>query len=247
MSPGPDPEGARLEACALRKLYGGHVALQGLDLEIGPGDVYCLLGGNGAGKSTTIGLFLGYLTPDAGEARVDGVTVHQDPEGARRHLAYIPEQVNLYRELTGVENLAYFTELAGRAGLATSELESYLEEVGLPGDAMHRPVGGYSKGMRQKVGIAMALAKQAGVFLLDEPTSGLDPQASNEFAALLRTLAGRGAAVLMATHDLYRTKESGTRVGILQHGVLVREFATADVDHQELEQIYLEHVRERAA
>lgn len=246
-SPGSENVSALLEARGLRKLYGDHEALSGLDLSIEPGDVYCLLGGNGAGKSTTIGLFLGFLVPDGGEARVAGTVVHEDPGSARKRLAYIPEQVNLYPALSGVENLSFFTELAGRGRLPTDELLAHLTGAGLPEEAAHRPVSSYSKGMRQKVGIAMALAKEADVFLLDEPTSGLDPQASNEFASMLRDLSSRGAAVLMATHDLYRTKESGTRVGILRHGNLVREFATADVDHQELEAIYLEHVRERSA
>lgn len=104
-------------------------------------------------------------------------------------------------------------------------------------------MGAYSKGMRQKVGIGIALAKKASALLLDEPTSGLDPQASNEFSGLLKMLSGDGCAVLMATHDLFRAKEAGTRVGIMRRGRLVRELSTAEIDHADLERIYLEQMR----
>ncbi|MBY0376334.1 MAG: AAA family ATPase, partial [Bryobacteraceae bacterium] len=123
-------------------------------------------------------------------------------------------------------------------------LRGFLKEAGLQNDAADRRVGGYSKGMRQKVGIAIALAKKASALLLDEPTSGLDPKASNEFSELLRTLSGRGVAILMATHDLFRAKESGTRVGIMKHGKLVEELATGDIGHADLEQLYLKHMHD---
>ena len=100
----------------------------------------------------------------------------------------------------------------------------------------------YSKGMRQKVGVAIALAKRAGALLLDEPTSGLDPKASNEFSALLLQLKAEGAAILMATHDLFRAKETGTRIGIMKQGRLVQELSTDEVSHADLERIYLEHM-----
>lgn len=236
-----------LEALDLCKAYTpDQLALDTLNLKVEPGEVYCLLGGNGAGKSTTIGLFLGFLEPTKGEARLGGFLVHENPIECKRRLAYIPEQVHLYPELTGLENLTYFTRLAGLAADDEGELRACLDKVGLPKAAVDRPLGTYSKGMRQKVGIAMALAKKAEVLLLDEPTSGLDPKASNDFAALVAELAQEGAAILMATHDLFRTVESGTRVGILQRGKLVRELETKSVDHAELEAIYLEHVREHS-
>ena len=117
-------------------------------------------------------------------------------------------------------------------------------EAGLQPEAIDRRVSGYSKGMRQKVGIAIALAKEATALLLDEPTSGLDPKASNEFSALLEGLRERGVAVLMATHDLFRAKETGTRVGIMRHGRLVAEMSTSELGHSDLERIYLNNMRE---
>lgn len=233
---------AILAADRLTKQYGDVTALNALTLSIGPGEVYALLGANGAGKTTTINCFLGFITPTSGLASVEGVDVARDPVATKRRLAYIPETVMLYKHLTGLENLEYFATLGTGRGFSADQLRGYLTQAGLPGDAADRPVGGYSKGMRQKVGIAIALAKEARALLLDEPTSGLDPKASNEFSALLTMLRDRGCAILMATHDLFRAKESATRVGIMRHGVLKTELATADIGHADLERIYLEHM-----
>jgi len=233
-----------LEASDLSKSYGGRKALDGLDLRVEPGEVFCLLGANGAGKTTTIHLFLGFLEPSAGTARVGGVDVAQAPLEARKRLAYIPEQVMLYPNLTGIENLEYFSALAGRNGHSAHELTGVLDKAGLPPEVAGRRVGTYSKGMRQKVGIAIALARRAEALLLDEPTSGLDPKAANEFSELLRGLRERGVAVLMATHDLFRAKETGTRVGIMRHGRLVETLSTDAIGHADLERVYLEHMHD---
>lgn len=233
-----------LKAEALRKDYNGHMALKGLDLEIKPGEIYCLLGANGSGKSTTINLFLDFIKPTSGRALVGGLDAKQYPIETKRLLAYIPEIVMLYRNLTAVENLRYFSGLAGHSEYSDADLLAFLERAGLPGHAPHKRVGGYSKGMRQKVGIAIAVAKQAKALLLDEPTSGLDPKASNEFSELLVQLSRDGVAILMATHDLFRAKECGTRVGIMKHGVLVGDLATQDIGHADLEALYLKHMHD---
>lgn len=226
----------------LIKRFGGHTAVDGLSLNIAAGELFALLGPNGAGKTTTINCFLGFLTPDSGRAVVDGLDVAVQPLETKRRLAYIPEQVNLYGYFTGVENLAYFSELAGHR-YADSELRRFLTEAGLQAEAHDRRVSGYSKGMRQKVGIAIALAKQAKALLLDEPTSGLDPSASHEFSQLLRKLRERGIAILMATHDLFRAKEDATRVGIMRHGKLAHTLTAAELSHADLEKLYLETMR----
>jgi ABC-2 type transport system ATP-binding protein len=232
-----------LETRQLSKHYGAVVALQQLDLRVQPGEIYCLLGANGAGKTTTINLLLGFIEPSGGEARVGGVHVARDPAGARRQLAYIPETVMLYGALSGLENLEYFSELSGQHH-SQDALRDFLSRAGLAADAHARPLKGYSKGMRQKVGVAIALAKRARALLLDEPTSGLDPKASNEFSELILALARDGAAILMATHDLFRAKETGTRIGIMREGALRAEYAAADISHSALEQAYLEHMRD---
>lgn len=233
-----------LEAHGLTKRYNGATAPDHLTLRVGPGEIYCLLGANGAGKTTTINLFLNFIEPTEGTATVRGLDVTKAALETKKYLAYIPEQVMLYRTLTGLENLEYFAALAGHARYTRPQLRALLAEAGLAAEAADRRIGTYSKGMRQKVGIAIALAKKAEALLLDEPTSGLDPKASNEFSALLTKLSGQGVAVLMATHDLFRAKESGTRVGIMKHGLLVATLETKDIGHADLERIYLEHMHD---
>lgn len=233
-----------LKAVELTKNYNGNIALDALNLSIEAGDVYCLLGANGAGKTTTINLFLNFIQPDAGRALINGLDATENPLETKKYLAYIPEQVNLYRNLSGLENLEYFTALAGKGDYTRDELRNFLVDAGLQPAAIDQRVSGYSKGMRQKVGIAIATAKRATVLLLDEPTSGLDPKASNEFSELLKKLSAEGCAVLMATHDLFRAKESGTRVGIMKHGRLLTEMTTDEIGHADLERIYLEHMRD---
>jgi ABC-2 type transport system ATP-binding protein len=237
------PGDALLEAVDLTMRYNGALALDRLNLRIAPGDIFCLLGANGAGKTTTINLFLNFIQPTAGRAIINGVDVTEQPLETKRFLAYIPEQVMLYRNLSGLENLEYFSALGGHDRYSEADLLEFLARAGLDEQAARKRVGAYSKGMRQKVGIGIALAKKAGALLLDEPTSGLDPQASNEFSALLKMLSDDGCAILMATHDLFRAKETGTRVGIMRRGRLVREMTTAEIGHADLERIYLEQMR----
>jgi ABC-2 type transport system ATP-binding protein len=211
-----------LTARSLSKTYAGTAALESLDLEVGPGEVFCLLGPNGAGKSTTIQLFLGFTRPSSGEALVDGSPVHRDPVAARRVIAYVPEQVNLYPELSGAENLEYFAGLAGVPRLSSSELAALLDAVGLSREATIRPASTYSKGMRQKVALALSRAKRARALLLDEPTSGLDPSAVRDLCLCVRQESQRGAAVLMVTHDLGAAANIAHRIGILRAGKLVQ-------------------------
>lgn len=231
-----------LEAIGLTKDFGSHRALDRLDLRVDQGEIVCLLGANGAGKTTTINLFLGFLEPSAGEARVDGIDVRADPVGTKRKLLYVPEQIALFGELTGVENLAYFAALSGIEERSANFLRQCLAQAGLPDAAMDRRASGYSKGMRQKVGLALAIAKQARALLLDEPTSGLDPQASAEFHALIVRQRDAGAAVLMVTHDLFRAREVGSRIGLMREGKLRRVIDAAGISASDLERLYLEEM-----
>jgi len=232
-----------LEAKGLTKRFGEITALDRLDLKVDPGEAVCLLGANGAGKTTTINLFLGFLEPSAGGAFVDGMEVAQRPIETKARLAYIPEQVALYPQLTGLENLDYFLRLAGVVKSST-ELKEMLAAAGLAKDAAGRRASSYSKGMRQKVGVAIALAKDARALLLDEPLSGLDPAAANELCASLRTLKEEGRAILMATHDLFRAKDVGTTIGIMKGGRLVDALEAAALDASEIERIYLAHMHD---
>ena len=233
-----------IEAKQLCCVFGQTIAVDHLDLTIDRGDVYCLLGANGAGKTTTINLFLNFIAPTSGVARIDGLNVVDHSVETKKRLSYIPEQVTLYRNLSGLENLRFFSRLASASADSDEELIAILEQVGLTADQARRRVGTYSKGMRQKVGIAMTIAKGASALLLDEPTSGLDPKAANDFSGLLANLSGRGVAILMATHDLFRAKESGTRIGIMKHGRLIQTLDTKQLGHSDLEQIYLRHMHD---
>lgn len=214
----------------IQKSFSGQKALDNLTLEIQAGEIYGLLGANGAGKSTTLNLLLGFLTPDSGTISIG--------ENTKREIGYIPENVNLYPYLSGLENLGYFCKLAGLK-YSKNELSQFLSDCGLQKDAHHKRTEDYSKGMRQKVGIAIAFAKKAKVYLLDEPASGLDPLASNELSELLRKLASEGATILLASHDIFRVRETCNRIGILKHGKLVKEMNASEVSSNELENIYL--------
>jgi len=222
----------------LTKMYGDFTALDKLELSVKKGDIYCLLGANGAGKTTAINLLLGFIAPSSGSAFINQLNVQENPLETKRFLAYIPENLMLYPSLSAVENLDYFSGIGGKS-LNKSQLEGFLEEAGLQSEAFHKRIESFSKGMRQKVGIAIALAKDAKVLLLDEPTSGLDPKASNEFGLLLHKLRSKGVATLMATHDLFRAKEVGTHIGIMNNGVLKQELVASDISLAALEQAYL--------
>ncbi|MBC7794489.1 MAG: ABC transporter ATP-binding protein, partial [Clostridia bacterium] len=194
----------------------------------------------GAGKTTTINLFLGFVPPTSGHLSVDGIDVLREPARARTRVAYVPENVMLYSHLSGLENLEFFARLSLRAKTSRDELLVLLESVGMSRDAAFHRSGTYSKGMRQKVGMAVALARNVPVMLLDEPLSGLDPLAANEVSHAIRGLSARGIAVLMATHDIFRAKDTGHRIGIMRGGRLVRELETRSIEHLALEKLYLE-------
>lgn len=225
------------------KFFKGVKAVNELSLAVADGEIYGLLGANGAGKSTTLNMLLGFLKPDKGTTLVNGIDSSTEADKARRQIGYIPENVILYPYLTGIENLDYFCKLAGKK-YSKNELTDFLTTCGLQAEAHNKYTETYSKGMRQKVGIAIAYAKRAKVYLLDEPASGLDPLASNELSVLLKKLASEGAAVLMASHDIFRVRETCNRIGILKHGVLIKEMPTADVTANELEKIYLEYMQD---
>ncbi|NRB63449.1 MAG: ABC transporter ATP-binding protein [Saprospiraceae bacterium] len=224
------------------KSFKGKPAVQNLTLQVNKGEIIGLLGANGAGKSTTINMLLGFIKPDSGDVQIQQKDCFNQSGEIRKLIGYIPENVNLYPYLSGVENLNYFCTLAGHH-YAKSQLQDFLITCGLEPDAHHQRVSNYSKGMRQKVGIAIAFAKKANVYLLDEPASGLDPMASNELSVLLTKLADTGAAILMASHDIFRVREVCHRIGILKQGKMVKELNSQEVSANELETLYLDFMK----
>ncbi|AHG91416.1 ABC transporter related protein [Gemmatirosa kalamazoonensis] len=195
-----------LRAVALRKRFPPDTrALDNVTFDVADGEVCTLVGHNGAGKTTTMNCFLDFVRPDAGHAEVDGTVVARAPIDARRRLAFLGEQVAVYPALTGRENVLFFVRLAGRVRLSRAEAGDALARFGVPDAAVDRAVATYSKGMRQKVGLAIAAAAGVRNLILDEPTSGLDPAAARDLVALLRRLAHDGCAVLASSHDLARS------------------------------------------
>ncbi len=227
----------------ITKTFKDFEALKNLSIEVAQGEIYGLLGSNGAGKSTTINILLGFLNPNSGEAFINGINAVSEKLKTRKSIGYIPENVNLYPYLTGIENLDYFCKLAGK-NYNREKLKKVLLECGLDLISIDKKLDTYSKGMRQKVGIAIALAKEANVYLLDEPASGLDPLASTELSSILKKLSKSGAAILMASHDIFRIRETCDRIGILKNGELVKEMDTANFSTNELENIYIEYMKD---
>jgi ABC-2 type transport system ATP-binding protein len=226
----------------LSKHFGEYQAVNDISFTVKKGEILALLGPNGAGKTTTINCILGFLKPDGGKVNIAGIDPVNDVVKARQKLAYIPEQVALYPKLSGLENLTYMSKVAG-VSKTTEEFRQLLNQVDLPYFATDKAVGNYSKGMRQKVGIAIALAKNAKALILDEPTSGLDPSASYEFSQLIQDLAKDGVAILMATHDLYRAQEDAHSIAIMNQGILVHSLVGEGIRDVQLESLYLDHVR----
>jgi len=214
----------KLQAEQLRVLRGGREVLSGVSFEVAGGEVYGLLGGNGAGKSTTLSTFLGFLPASGGRVIVNTRDVGSDVAAARRAMAYLPEAASMYEHLDARENLHYFLQLAG-VGRGESKIDAALDRVSLAGEARGIKLRGYSKGMRQKVAIALAILRDTDILLLDEPTSGLDPTAIDEFHDLVRGLADAGKAILMVTHDVYGACQVADRIGLLRGGKLVDQFA----------------------
>lgn len=222
-------QAAVLEAVGVQAGYGSRSILTALDLRIGAGEIYALLGSNGAGKTTTLNLFLGFVAPTSGYVRVNGIDPVFDPKKARAQLAYIPENVALYEHLSARENMAYLLSLAGQHEKQDA-IDGALQAAGLVTTAFDHRIAGFSKGMRQKVAIALALMRHVPALLLDEPTSGLDPRATEEFYRLLTELRSRGLAILMVTHDLLSSADIADRIGFIGEGCLAEEVAASGAD-----------------
>jgi ABC-2 type transport system ATP-binding protein len=206
---------------------GSRAVLNELNLSVSRGEVYALLGGNGAGKSTTIFTLLGFLKPESGVVCVADIDPAADAQAARRNIAYLPENVALYDQLSAYENIAYFMALAGTEPDHRA-MDKALDAAGLEPETRGRRISGFSKGMRQKVAIAMAVLRNVPVLLLDEPTSGLDPRATAEFNTLVSRLKARGSAILMVTHDLLGAADCADRIGFLANGRIVEEIVPSE-------------------
>ncbi len=211
-----------LEVRELKKTYAGGVqALKGINLEVSAG-VFGLLGPNGAGKTTLMKILATLLEPDSGEIAVNNVDFINQKMAARRMLGYLPQEFGLYPTLTAEQTLSYFARLKGvmdgkeRARL----IDALLERVNLSPER-RQPVGGFSGGMRQRLGIAQALIGQPRLIIVDEPTAGLDPEERNRFHNLLSEIAGQETVVLLSTHIVSDVSTLCGAMAILRHGEII--------------------------
>ena len=237
LQPSPRVEGGRdvaiepvIEARNLTKRYGARVAVDDLSFEVRPGEVFGLLGPNGAGKTTTVLMLLGLTEPTSGEARVVGVDPMRDPLEVKRHVGYMPDTVGFYDGLSARENLAYTARLNRvPRPVAASRITDLLAQVGLA-DVAEQKVDTFSRGMRQRLGVADALLKDPSVLILDEPTASLDPEGVVELLALIERIAReRRIAVLLSSHLLDQVQAICHRVGIFYRGRLIAEGSVRDL------------------
>jgi ABC-2 type transport system ATP-binding protein len=233
-----------IQAVDLSKTYeDGLLALDNLNLAVQPGQLYCLLGANGAGKTTTINLFLNFIEPTSGSAFINGIDVTKEPIRAKKYAAYLSENVMLYGAFTARQNMDFFSQLATGRKLDKDTCYAILDRVGLQKDACEQRVKLFSKGMRQKLGLAITLVKDAPAILLDEPTSGLDPKSAAELMKLLRGLCQDGKAIFMSTHDVFRAREHADIIGIMKEGQLISVLTKEELAKQDLEKVYLDYMR----
>ncbi len=219
-----------IRARGLTKRYGDTLAVDHLDLEVSRGEVFGLLGPNGAGKTTTILMLLGLTEPTEGAVRVLNLDPARDPLGVKRRVGYLPDSVGFYEGLSGRENLRYTARL-NRMDPDTAEtrIDMLLDQVGL-GDAGDRPVGTYSRGMIQRLGIADALVKEPEVLILDEPTASIDPEGVTEMLSLIRSLATeQGVTQLISSHHLQQVQEVCDRVAIFVSGRILASGSTHEL------------------
>jgi ABC-2 type transport system ATP-binding protein len=232
-----------LEAINLSKRYeDGVLALDNINFSVNTGQIFTMLGANGAGKTTTINIFLNLIEPSQGEAKIDGNITHIEPLKAKQKVAFVSEDVMLYPNFTALQNIDYFVKLGGKTNYSKEDYKKVLLRVGLQEEAHNKRLKGFSKGMRQKCGIAVAILKDAPAILLDEPTSGLDPKAGLEFTKLLKDLRDEGKAILMSTHDIFRAKEISDIIGIMKDGKIVMQEKREELVGEDLEKLYIKYM-----
>jgi ABC-2 type transport system ATP-binding protein len=218
-----------LKADGLSKRYeDGVLALDNLNLEVRPGEIYCLLGANGAGKTTTINLFLGFIPPTAGTCLINGIDVNKDPLEAKKYVSFVSENVMLYGNFTARQNLEFFAKLGGKTALAKADYYKAMRRVSLQEKAFDQRVKNFSKGMRQKLGISIAIIKDAPAILLDEPTSGLDPISTMKIEDSLRKLK-KDYTIILVTNNTKQAARVADRTAFFLSGGLVEIGPTAKI------------------
>lgn len=218
-----------LESQNLTKRYGSFTAVDALNLVVRRGEVFGLLGPNGAGKTTTILMLLGLTEPTGGAVRVLGLDPARQPLSVKARVGYLPDQIGFYDSLTARENMIYTAKLNGLRGAESrARIDAALERMGLCG-AADRRVATFSRGMRQRLGLAEVLLKQPELIIMDEPTLGLDPEAAREFLETIRSLKAAGSTIMLSSHLLHQVQAVCDRVGLFSGGRLVIEGAVEEL------------------
>ena len=220
----------------------GVLAVSDINLEIQGGEIFALLGANGAGKTSTMMLILNFTTPTRGTAYINGINVCTHPLESKKHVAYVSENVRLYDNFTAMQNIKFFTGLMPKSKITSQQIRDTLIMTGLQEGAWNRRIKGFSKGMRQKVGLAIAILKDTEVILLDEPTSGLDPKGGKDFLSILTMLREQNKAIFMSTHDIFRARTIADRIGIMNKGTIRTIIKKSEFESLDLEELYIHHV-----
>ena len=237
-------KGPVIEVSDLTKGYSdGALAVDHVSFCVHSGEVFCLLGATGAGRSSIVNIILNFTPPTSGFAQICGYDCTKESLKAREQLCYIPENLRLYTTLTARQNLVFFVEGSGRTGLKKGNYNSAMRSVGLPESLFNRAAGQCSRGMRQKLGLCMAILRGVPAIIMDEPIVGLGPLEVAEFLAEVRKICELGRTVLLTTHDVFTARHIADRVAILKRGRMVAIRDKCDFERRDIEEIYLRDMR----
>ncbi|MBO0860215.1 MAG: ABC transporter ATP-binding protein [Chloracidobacterium sp.] len=218
------------------------LALDAINFNVKKGEIYCLLGASGAGKTTVIDLFLDFLKPTSGRALINGVNVADRPLEAKKYVSYCSKDALLHGHFTARENLDFFVKLGGAPGLRKADYYAVLREVGMRESAFEQKARFFSRSLQQKVSLAIAILKDTPAILLDEPTYGLDPKASEEMMETIGKLRLQSKAILLTTQDIFRIREIADQIGILKDGRKVLERTRKELEHEDMQALYLDYM-----
>ncbi len=217
-----------IKAEQLTKTYDGAKAVDAVSLDISEGEVFGFVGPNGAGKTTTIGMMAGLIEPTGGRCIINGIDVTRNPREAKRITGYLPDGVGFYPHMSATDNLRYFSKFYRMdEQVARKRIVDLLEYVGLAG--VNKPTGSYSRGMKQRLGLAQALLNDPQAIFMDEPTGGLDPQGVLQFRKAIKELAGKGKTIFFSSHILSEVQHVCNRIGIISKGKIVASGTLSDV------------------